>query len=58
MRRFDDLAPPRTGPASNPVLFGVARGLSEIFPPIREGEPEGDGDRGDENDAPDEHEAR
>ena len=25
---------PESGPGSNPVLFGIAHGLSEMFPPI------------------------
>ncbi|KAB1075542.1 hypothetical protein [Methylobacterium planeticum] len=29
-----DLDPPRTGPASDPVLYGIAAGLAELFPPV------------------------
>ena len=25
---------PVTGPASNPVVFGVAQGLKDLFPPV------------------------
>ena len=27
-----DLMPPRDGPRSNPTLFGIAEGLSALFP--------------------------
>jgi hypothetical protein len=29
-----DLDPPRSGPASDPVLYGIAAGLAELFPPV------------------------
>ena len=32
--RVKDHQLPESGPASNPVLYGVAHGLSEIYPPV------------------------
>ncbi|QGY04164.1 hypothetical protein MMSR116_21345 [Methylobacterium mesophilicum SR1.6/6] len=29
-----DLHPPRAGPGSDPVLYGVAAGLESLFPPV------------------------
>ena len=29
-----DLHPPHSGPGSDPVLYGVAAGLAELFPPV------------------------
>ncbi|HEV7440511.1 MAG TPA: hypothetical protein VGN94_12945 [Methylobacterium sp.] len=29
-----DLDPPHSGPASDPVLYGIAAGLAELFPPV------------------------
>ena len=29
-----DHCPPLSGPASDPVLYGVAKGLAHLFPPI------------------------
>ena len=29
-----DLQPPQSGPGSDPVLYGVAAGLAELFPPV------------------------
>ena len=29
-----DLHPPRTGPNADPVLYGIAAGLAELFPPV------------------------
>ncbi|WP_194075185.1 hypothetical protein [Methylobacterium durans] len=29
-----DFNPPHAGPASDPVLYGVAKGLAELFPPV------------------------
>ncbi|WP_375455838.1 hypothetical protein [uncultured Methylobacterium sp.] len=29
-----DLHPPQAGPGSDPVLYGVAAGLAELFPPV------------------------
>ena len=29
-----DLHPPRRGLGSDPVLYGVAAGLAELFPPV------------------------
>ncbi|WP_336485864.1 hypothetical protein [Methylobacterium nigriterrae] len=49
-----DLNPPHSGPTSDPVLYGVASGLAELFPPVEPGRPasrsEGEGrrDRDDE----------
>jgi len=33
MREASD-CPPLDGPASDPVLYGVARGLERLFPPV------------------------
>ncbi len=33
MREASD-CPPNTGPTSDPVLYGVARGLERLFPPV------------------------
>ena len=29
-----DLHPPRSGPNADPVLYGIAAGLAELFPPV------------------------
>lgn len=29
-----DLHPPHSGPAANPVLYGIAAGLAQLFPPV------------------------
>ena len=33
--RVKDHQLPETGPGSNPVLYGVAHGLCEMFPPVQ-----------------------
>ncbi|GJE61236.1 hypothetical protein [Methylobacterium trifolii] len=30
----NDLFPPQSGAGADPVLFGVAAGLAELFPPV------------------------
>ncbi|WP_165937821.1 hypothetical protein [Methylobacterium segetis] len=35
-----DLNPPHAGPESDPVLYGVARGLAELFPPVETTRPQ------------------
>ena len=32
--RHRDHCVPRSGPESDPVLYGVAQGLAELFPPV------------------------
>ncbi len=49
--RKTDLHPPRQGLNANPVLYGVAAGLAELFPlnespKPRRTEGDGDGERG------------
>lgn len=39
-----DLHPPQSGPGSDPVLYGVAAGLAELFPPVT-GHPRASADR-------------
>jgi hypothetical protein len=34
MTLTSDLHPPRAGPGSDPVLYGVAAGLESLFPPV------------------------
>ncbi|GEP02778.1 hypothetical protein [Methylobacterium oxalidis] len=34
-----DLNPPHTGPASDPILYGIASGLAELFPPVEASRP-------------------
>ncbi len=34
-----DLDPPSSGPNRNPVLYGVATGLAQLFPPVEQAEP-------------------
>ncbi|MGU3536323.1 hypothetical protein ACLBXP_00495 [Methylobacterium sp. A54F] len=50
MHHKNDLQPPRAGATSDPVLYGVAHGLAELFPPVDlSGRPirdEGQGDGG------------
>lgn len=29
-----DLHPPQGGPGSDPILYGVAAGLADLFPPV------------------------
>lgn len=29
-----DLHPPHSGPSANPVLYGIAAGLAQLFPPV------------------------
>ena len=29
-----DFHPPHSGPASDPVLYGIAAGLAQLFPPV------------------------
>lgn len=29
-----DLIPPHDGPAADPVLYGIAAALAELFPPV------------------------
>ncbi len=31
-----NLQPPRDGPNADPVLYGVAAGLAELFPPVEQ----------------------
>lgn len=35
----NDLDPPSSGPSQNPVLYGVAAGLAQLFPPVEQATP-------------------
>jgi hypothetical protein len=48
-----DLQPPRTGLNADPILYGVAAGLAEIFPPIDSSDPRPSRLRKDASDGPD-----
>jgi hypothetical protein len=34
-----DLHPPHDGPNADPVLYGVAAGLAQLFPPVESPQP-------------------
>ncbi|MGC5777643.1 hypothetical protein [Methylobacterium sp. NFXW15] len=34
-----DICPPRDGPNADPILYGVATALAQLFPPVTSSEP-------------------
>lgn len=34
-----DICPPREGPSADPILYGVATALAQLFPPVTSSEP-------------------